>query len=148
MEVALVVSMMTSDEEVIAAAYLHDVLEDTSTTAEEVEKQFGARVLSLVAAESEDKSKTWQERKTSTIEHLKTASYEVKLLALADKVCNLRSTARDYLAIGDRVWERFREKEKSRHQWYFQGLLDSLKELEDQPAYQELEQLYKFVFGT
>ena len=58
MEVALLSSQMTEDEEVIAAAYLHDVLEDTSVTAEELKARFGDRVLALVLAETEDKSRT------------------------------------------------------------------------------------------
>jgi myo-inositol-1(or 4)-monophosphatase len=148
MEVALVVSQMTDDEELIAAAYLHDVLEDTPTTAEELRELFGDRVVALVMAETEDKSRSWRERKAHTIEHVKYAPREIQILTLADKVCNLRSTARDYLMIGDEVWERFREKHKSSHQWYFRGLLDSLVDLEDEPAYQEMLQWYKFIFGA
>lgn len=67
MEVALIVAQMTDDPEVIAAAYLHDVLEDTSVTPEELERTFGGRILSLVQEESEDKERTWRERKASTI---------------------------------------------------------------------------------
>lgn len=146
MEVALTVAQMTADEEVIAAAYLHDVLEDTPVTAEEIGRQFGPRVLALVQAETEDKSKTWRERKQHTVEHIRQAPREVRLITLADKVCNLRSTAMDYLAVGDRVWERFHEKKKSSHQWYYRGLLDGLKELEDEPVYREFAQLYRLVF--
>ena len=61
MEVALIVAQMTDDPEVIAAAYLHDVLEDTSVTPEELERTFGGRILSLVQEESEDKERTWRE---------------------------------------------------------------------------------------
>lgn len=90
MEVALIVAQMTDDPEVIAAAYLHDVLEDTSVTPEELEQNFGSRVLSFVMAESEDKSRTWRERKASTIAHLKRAPREVKLLTLGDKLSNMQ----------------------------------------------------------
>jgi myo-inositol-1(or 4)-monophosphatase len=148
MEVALIVSQMTKNEDLIAAAYLHDVLEDTPVTADELRARFGDRVVAYVLAETEDKSKTWRERKGHTVEHVKHAPRDIKILTLADKVCNLRSTARDYLMIGDQVWERFREKEKSSHQWYFRGLLDSLSDLADEPAYQEMERLYEFIFGA
>ncbi len=148
MEVALSVALMTSDESLIAAAYLHDVLEDTAVTAQELEEQFGKRVLGLVLAETEDKSKTWQERKACTIRHLKDSSRDVKLLTLADKLSNLRSTARDYLVMGDRVWDRFNEKRKEEHRWYAKGLLEGLQELQGEPAYQEMERLYHFVFGA
>ncbi len=148
MEVALCVALMTTDEDVISAAYLHDTLEDTPTTPEELRLRFGRRVLELVLAETEDKSRSWQERKASTIKHLASASREVKLLTLADKLCNLRTTARDYLAWGDQVWQRFNVKEKSSHQWYYKGIIDGLKELKDLSEYQELQRLYKFIFGA
>ncbi len=148
MEVALIVAQMTTDEEVIAAAYLHDVLEDTDVTAAELEAQFGLRVLQLVAAETEDKSQSWKERKEMTIRHLEEAPREVKLLALADKLSNMRTTARDYLMCGDRVWERFNEKAMESHRWYYGGLIEVLKDFEPDLAYQELKNLYKFVFGT
>lgn len=148
MEVALIVAQITSDEEVIAAAYLHDVLEDTSVTEPELTARFGQRVARLVAAETEDKARCWKERKEATICHLKDAPWEVKILALADKLSNMRTTARDYLVCGDRVWERFNEKEKESHRWYYKGLIEALRELETYLAYQELECLYRFVFGA
>lgn len=148
MEVALLVSQMTEDEEVIAAAYLHDVLEDTSVTAEELGERFGSRVLALVQAETEDKSRTWKERKGHTIEHLPSAPREVKLLTLADKLSNMRATARDYLMIGDEIWLRFHEKRKCCHQWYTEGVMRGLTELAEEPAYQELRRLHDFVFGA
>ena len=139
MEVALIVAQMTDDPEVIAAAYLHDVLEDTSVTPEELEQNFGSRVLSFVMAESEDKSRTWRERKASTIAHLKRAPREVKLLTLGDKLSNMRSTARDYMVIGDEIWQRFNEKHRECHQWYLEGIMDGLQELRELPPFQELE---------
>lgn len=148
METAFLVSQMTDDEEVIAAAYLHDVLEDTQVTAEEIEKQFGSRVLELVQAETEDKSRTWQERKEHTVEHLPSAPREVKILTLADKLSNMRATARDYLMLGDEIWLRFNEKRKSRHQWYAAGVLSGLSDMAEEPAYQELKRLYDFVYGS
>ncbi|MBU3839737.1 MAG: HD domain-containing protein, partial [Candidatus Ruminococcus intestinipullorum] len=63
-EVAEIVSEMTEDEEVISAAFLHDTIEDCQEVTEElIREQFGNRVAQLVAQESEDKSKTWKERK-------------------------------------------------------------------------------------
>ena len=139
MEAAVIVAQMTEDEEVIAAAYLHDVLEDTAVTAEQLEEEFGGRVLALVSAETEDKSLSWRERKQAAIEHLKTASRE-------EKLSNMRSTARDYMAEGEHVWQRFNEKRRECHQWYMAGMLEGLKELEDTTAYQEFRQLFHFVY--
>lgn len=148
MEVALIVAQMTEDEEVIAAAYLHDVLEDTEVTGEEIRRVFGDRVLSLVQAETEDKSKSWKERKAATVLHLADASFEEKILTLGDKLSNVRSTARDYMVIGDEVWQRFNEKRKECHQWYVRGIIEALQELSDYPAYQELKTLYEFIYGA
>ena len=147
MEVALIVAQMTDDPEVIAAAYLHDVLEDTSVTPEELERTFGGRILSLVQEESEDKERTWRERKASTIEHLKQASREVKLLTLGDKLSNLRNTARDYLLDGDAVFERFNMKEKRWQGWYYTSMAEAFKELESFPEYREYVRLCQMVFG-
>ena len=148
MEVALLVSLMSRDEEMIAAAYLHDVLEDTKVTAQELKEVFGERVLALVQAETEDKSMTWHERKKQTICHLQQAAREVKILTLADKLSNIRATARDYLFMGDKVWERFNEKRKECHHWYMKGIMEALQDMEDYPAYQEYKVLYKMVFGA
>lgn len=148
MEAALIVREMTDDEELIAAAYLHDVLEDTSVTAEELRLAFGERVLRLVLADTEDKSLSWHERKGNTIRDLKDAPSDVKILMLGDKLSNMRSTARDYMAAGESVWLRFNEKRKECHQWYARGIMESLSDLEDYPAYQEYRRLYEFVFGA
>lgn len=148
MEVAVIVAQMTGDQEVIAAAYLHDVIEDTGVTAAELRALFGERICSLVEAETEDKTKCWYERKQQTIRHLADASREVKMLTLADKLSNMRSTAMDYLVIGDELWQKFNEKDKKYHQWYIEGILNAVRDMADYPAYQELKCLYKIVFGA
>ena len=147
-ETAVIVSMMSDDEEVIAAALLHDVIEDAGITEETIREKFGGRVADLVAAESEDKSKSWTERKSATIKSLETASLDSKILALGDKLSNLRCTARDYMEIGDKVWDRFRQKDPKMQGWYYTGVLKNLKELEHFPAYQEYAMLCRFVFGS
>ncbi len=146
MEVALIVATLTDDPEVIAAAYLHDVLEDTNVTPLELEQEFGKRVLSFVQAESEDKTRTWRERKGSTVARLKEAPLEIKMIALGDKLSNMRSTARDYMVIGDEIWKRFNEKNRESHRWYLEGILDGLKELQDTIPFQELKKLYHLVY--
>lgn len=148
MEVALIVAQITDDPEVIAAAYLHDVLEDTAVTEEELQREFGDRVLFLVKQETEDKSRTWKERKEATIRHLEHAERDVKILALGDKLSNMRSTARDYMMEGDTIWQRFNEKRRESHQWYLEGVLHGLRDLEELPAYQELYRLYRFIYDA
>ncbi len=148
METAVIVSMMTDDKEVIAAALLHDVIEDAGVSEDELREQFGDRVAWLVAKESEDKSRTWEERKATTIKKLETAERDSKILALGDKLSNLRCTARDYMHIGDKVWERFHQKDPQMQCWYYTGVLKQLEDLANFPAYQEYTLLCDFVFGT
>ena len=95
METAAIVTAFTNEPEMIAAALLHDVIEDAGVTKEELEEKFGSRVAFLVESESEDKSRSWMERKGTTVEHLKSATRDEKILALADKLSNIRSTVRD-----------------------------------------------------
>ena len=142
MEAAAIVAAMTDDEEVIAAAVLHDTVEDTAVTLDEICKQFGKRVAELVAAESankrEDKpaASTWKIRKEETIEHLKTAPKEVKMLTLGDKLSNIRSICRDYEAQGDALWQRFNQKDKNEHRWYYKSIADCLSGLCEYPRLQ------------
>lgn len=147
LETAVLVSLMSDDPELIAAALLHDVIEDAGVTAKELEERFGKRVAQLVVVESEDKSKSWLERKSATVEHLKGASREIKILTLGDKLSNLRSTARDYLLVGEDVWLRFNEKDKSKHGWYYGGIMKELADMREYPCFREYELLYHKVFG-
>lgn len=148
MEVAVIVSEMTIDEEVIVAAILHDTLEDCKEVTKEILlEQFGTRVVSLIEAESEDKSKTWIERKQATISHLqKETRLEVKMIALADKLANLRSMQRDYKKLGEEIFQRFNQKEPSKIAWYYQGVKDALSELKETEAYREYTQLIEEIF--
>lgn len=82
METAAIVTAFTDEPEMIAAALLHDVIEDAGVTREELEEKFGPRVAFLVDGESEDKSKSWVERKGATVERLKTATRDEKILLL------------------------------------------------------------------
>lgn len=147
LETAVIVSGMTEDPEVISAALLHDVIEDAGVTYDKLEREFGTRVAKLVQEESEDKSKSWQERKAATIRHLESAKREVKLICLGDKLSNLRSTAADRLLKGEAVWLKFREPRKEKHEWYYRGVLERLSELENETAYAEYVQLMKLLFG-
>jgi guanosine-3',5'-bis(diphosphate) 3'-pyrophosphohydrolase len=79
-----------ADIEVICAALLHDTVEDTATTPEELEKAFGRRIAQIVAEVTDDTSLPKAERKRLQIEHAASISDEAKLVKLADKICNLR----------------------------------------------------------
>lgn len=149
-EVADIVTSMTQDEEVICAAVLHDTIEDCIWVTEEVlRERFGERVASLVVHESEDKSKTWEERKSATIEHLKNAPTEVQMIALGDKLSNMRDIDRDYPKFGEELWLRFRMQSKSAIGWYYKSIQEVLKENFDGIcAYLEYTALVKKHFGA
>jgi guanosine-3',5'-bis(diphosphate) 3'-pyrophosphohydrolase len=82
-----------ADAEVLAAALLHDTIEDTATTAEELRAEFGARIAAMVEEVTDDKSLPKAERKRLQIVHAAAISPGAKLVKLADKICNLRDVA-------------------------------------------------------
>lgn len=148
-EVGDIVSSMTKDEEVISAAVLHDTIEDCDGITEDVlSSKFTPRVARIVAQESEDKSKTWMERKKATIDHMKEAPREVQMIGLADKLSNMRDIDRDYPVIGEELWNRFRMKDKETIGWYYKGVRDALEgTFRGVDAYEEYCQLVKKNFG-
>lgn len=148
-EVGKIVSTMTKDEEVISAAILHDTIEDCEEVTEElIAEVFSERVASIVAQESEDKSRTWMERKGTTIEHLRAAPWEVQMIGLADKLSNMRDIDRDYPMVGEELWNRFRMKDKDIIGWYYKGVRDSLKDVfAGEEAYEEYCSLVEKNFG-
>ncbi|KAL9693212.1 hypothetical protein quinque_012497 [Culex quinquefasciatus] len=83
-----------TDFEVIQAAILHDTVEDTDTSFEEIEQNFGLRVRQIVAEVTDDKSLAKAERKRLQIEHAAVVSPQAKLVKLADKIYNLRDLQR------------------------------------------------------
>ena len=153
LEAAAIVGTMTTDDEIIAAAVLHDVVEDTDTTVEQIKERFGERVAALVASESEDKREnlsaesTWKIRKQETIDHLKTAPIEVKMITLGDKLSNIRAIHRDYNAIGDELWQRFNQKDKNEHYWYYRSIAECLAILDGYQAYKEYCELVEKTFN-
>lgn len=147
LETAVIVSMMSEDEELVCAALLHDVVEDAGVSEQQLETLFGQRVTAFVMEETEDKTKSWKERKAATLKHLETASRESKILVLGDKLSNLRCTARDHMVIGEAIWDRFNEKRRSEHAWYYNGVAERIRELSEYPACQEYFGLCRKVFG-
>ena len=151
-EACSIAAGITSDPEVLAAAVLHDVVEDTPVTIEELEAEFGKRIAELVAVDSEDKmphipaSESWKARKDATIKLLKTASIDEKIIVLSDKLSNIRASHRDFLRESDEVWKRFNQKDKKMQEWYFRAIAECVSELSNETAYQEYCRLVDLIF--
>lgn len=149
LEAAAIAAAISTKDEVLAAAVLHDVVEDTSHTLEEIEARFGPTVAALVAQETEQKrpglpaGATWQLRKEETIVHLQTsAGYEAKLVTLADKLSNLRSMYRDWEKEGNALWSRFHQQDPTRHCWYYYEVGLALDCFSSHPAMKEYWYLF------
>lgn len=95
------------DIEVLCAALLHDTIEDTDTTHEELGNAFGSRIAHIVAEVTDDKNLKSEERKRLQIEHAPKLSVEAKLVKLADKTCNLR----DIVVRPPAKWDLARRRE-------------------------------------
>jgi (p)ppGpp synthase/HD superfamily hydrolase len=154
MEVATIAASMTSNDDVLCAALLHDVVEDTPTTMDEVRERFGERVAQLVASETEDKrpelpaAQTWQVRKEESLEELAAATDDgVLVLWLADKLSNMRSFARMYRHEGDKVWSHFNQNDPEAHHWYYRSVADMTRQLSASDAWGEYDALVKSVFN-
>ncbi|MCI6861287.1 MAG: HD domain-containing protein [Prevotella sp.] len=153
MEAVCIVATMTNDQELLAAAALHDVIEDTDTTADDLKKEFGERVAMLVEAESDDKTggskaDTWHQRKQDTLDRLRNADLDIKIVALGDKLSNMRAIAHDYAVLGDELWNRFTVKDPAEHAWRYHALAEALNDLSDTDAYKEFHTLVNKTFGT
>jgi guanosine-3',5'-bis(diphosphate) 3'-pyrophosphohydrolase len=82
-----------TDAATIAAALLHDTIEDTETTPAEIEREFGSEIRSIVEEVTDDKSLPKVDRKRLQVEHAAHASRKAQLVKLADKIANLRDVA-------------------------------------------------------
>ena len=153
MEVASIVGTMTDDKDVLAAAVLHDTVEDTDATLDEIRKQFGKRIALLVMTETEEKrpdrppAETWELRKEETLIILEsTKDIGVKMMWLGDKLSNMRSFARAYRKEGDALWQQFNQKDPAKQLWYYKRTIAGLSDLKGYDAYKEFVSLVNEVF--
>ena len=154
MEAAVIVGTMSDDQNLIAAAALHDVVEDAGVTIEEVEEHFGKRVRELVASETEDKradlppTDTWRIRKEESLTVLKnTEDVGVLMVWMGDKLANMRAIYHTWKVEGDAMWEKFNQKNVSEQAWYYRSILRLTERLSDTSAWLEYKALTELVFG-
>lgn len=152
-EVAAIVGSLTNKQEVIAAALLHDVVEDAGITMQEVKERFGSRVAELVASETENKrdgipaEESWKIRKQEGLQVVAdTKDLDIKRLYLGDKLANIRSLYRQWLNEGHALWQNFNQKDPREQAWLYRTMAENLKELSDTPAWQEFHRLIEIIF--
>jgi (p)ppGpp synthase/HD superfamily hydrolase len=122
--VARILIECDASEEAIIAGLLHDVIEDTKVTLNELRSQFGDSVADLVNALSEpDRSAPWETRKRDNLALLETASQDVLLVELADKLDNIRDIQHNLQSIGDVTWQRF-NRGRDQQKWIYQQLAE------------------------
>ena len=153
MEAAAIVGTMTDDQEIIAAAVLHDVVEDAGVTLEEIEQKFGKRVRTLVSCETENKREdlppedTWRIRKEETLQMLKDAKdTAVLMMWLGDKLSNMRAFYRTWKVEGDAMWKNFHQSDPAVQAWYYTTIAELTKPLAHTDAWIEYNALTNIVF--
>ena len=129
-------------EEVVVAGILHDILEDTEFTENQLKSEFGEAVASLVRETSEeDKSLPWEERKARYIKHLKTASEEAKAISCCDKIHNMESMINSTNAGGD-IWSSLK-RGKDKQIWRFTEMMHIFGQSLQKEMVDEYERLLK-----
>ena len=123
--VGMILQRAGAKTECVIAGILHDVVEDTKYTLEDIKEQFGTQVANIVDEVSENKSLPWKERKIETINKIKTASMDGKLVECADKISNLESLYNLYQEEGEEVWKSF-NKPKEEQKWYYTNMFQAV----------------------
>lgn len=143
--------VMTGDKHLMAAGVLHDVVEDTDATIEDVYAKFGDDIGTSVECHTEKHKKDpWEKRKEEALAQLAKADVREQKLVLADKLANMRAIARDYAKYGENLWQRFK-RGKDIQSWYYHAAVKAMSDLEFDaeaaPFYKEFEEKVNQVFG-
>ncbi|MBU2035788.1 MAG: HD domain-containing protein, partial [Candidatus Omnitrophica bacterium] len=131
-------------EETIAAACVHDVLEDTDYPPEQLKRELGAHVVKIVQAVTNDDSLKWEDKKLRYIQTTKDGPEEAKAVACADKIDNMRSFIEAYQVQGVDVWKKF-NRGRDGTIWYWSELMKMLKQSWKHPLLREYESVLKEV---
>jgi metal dependent phosphohydrolase len=123
--VGMILQRAGANTNCVIAGILHDVVEDTKYTLEDIKNEFGPEIANIVDEVSENKSLKWKERKIEAINKIKTASIEGKLVECVDKISNLETLYALYKEEGEKVWESF-NKPKEEQKWYYTNMYDAV----------------------
>lgn len=138
-------------QDIVVSGVLHDTLENTPVTLEEIRASFGKRVAGLVMSVTEkDRKRPWEVRKLNMLAELEHATLDVLILECADKLDNLRETLSEQQYLGEAVWNRF-NRPKHYQNWYYSSLAKLLSERirrePDRSLYNEFERELSQLFG-
>ena len=154
MEAACIAATLTREEAALAAAALHDTVEDAGVTREELAERFGERVAALVMSDTEDKmrhlppSQTWRARKEATVERMRRSEDPGEAaVCLADKLSNMRSIYRGTRERGADFWLAFSQRDPEQHHWYYRSIASALDAYADTAAWREYDRLIRETFG-
>lgn len=158
LDVATILMKNHASENLIIAGFLHDLIEDEGVNLTEIKKLFGEEVAKLVETISEpeklrtldsDRRATWKLRKQHTINQIKHANKEVRMLFCADKLSNCRDLITDSKRFGRKMWEKFNAP-KNEQKWYYRSLCEVLvsgiESICDLPMYQNFKESVRLLF--
>jgi (p)ppGpp synthase/HD superfamily hydrolase len=131
--VALLVAEDGAHDDVVTAALLHDTLEDTKTTREEIVAAFNERVAELIEAVSEDKGLEWKERKIEYLAQIEKGDADALLIAIADKVDNVESRIEEYEEAGPAFFDKWPRPNADYLWFYGEALRIAQSRLPDHP---------------
>lgn len=152
-EAVEIAKTLTDNEVIIAATYLHDVVEDTPATLDDVRKLCGGEVAHYVDLETEDKrdhldsKATWRIRKEEQLINLKNHDDKnLYIIVLSDKLANTNEMVLDYLQVQNHLWDRFNASYQDL-KWYYESMRDVIKtQLDETEAFKKLEKNIEFLF--
>lgn len=126
------------DDDVVIGGILHDTVEDTHTSLDDIAELFGDVVAELVTTVSHDDALSWMEKKQHYIERVRQGNEGAKAISVADKIANAESLLQSYVVFGPELWSHFnagREKKL----WFEHAMLTMLRETWDHPLIDEYE---------
>lgn len=138
--VAIKLARYNFTDTVIAAALVHDVLEDCDYTQKEIKEVLGPEVLEIVKAVTNNDKLPWEEKKMEYVESVRRGQVGAKAVAVADKIHNVESLLIDYKKEGPKLWEKF-NRGRDKKVWFEKEVLKMLKETWDHPLIEQYEGL-------
>lgn len=148
--VGMILQMNGYNENIVAAGILHDVVEDTNHTFDDIEKEFGKEVRNYVYDASEpDKSLEWEDRKKHTIEQIKNADIGSKVIVACDKISNLEDMYETIKKIGEEKGWGSLKRGKETQKWYYCSVYESCiyGQNQDNPIFKRYKSILNKLFN-